>query len=539
MADETTPPLRANLRVPMRDGVALATDVYLRAGSRPAPAVLLRTPYGRSNHLAEGFGWRSAGFAFVAQDVRGRYDSDGAWLPYANERADSAATVAWVASQPWCSGEVVVTGGSYAAFTAWAGAVTRHPAIRAVLSQMPAMGLHAARFDRSGILHLADHVCWWLTNGDTRTRRERLCAAMLNADAEVLAHLPVLDMPHRLWADVPSWADVVTAGPQPPPFAIADEELARVSVPVFHVGGWFDGFTEQTLHQWCVAGSAVTPRPQRRLVVGPWTHEPRTDIPSIIGGRDFGPSSRLPLGRLQVEWLRDVLEGRVVSDEARATVFLMGEDRWEELPAWAPEQATTERWLAAAGARLASVVGAAGVDRFAYDPTDPFPSISTPAERTAVESRQDAVRYTSDPLTEPLAILGVPRAIVFAATDAPATDWVARLMEVFPDGRTRYIAHGIVDAAQEVARAGGDLVLATPARFDIPMRPTAVTIPPGHRIQLEVTSSDFPEHARNLNTGADRYATADTRIAHQEIHFGGDTLTRLELPRAADDEGGS
>lgn len=514
-----SPIVRAGLRVPMADGVRLATDVYRPDHGRPVPAVLLRTYLGREKNLEEGLAWARQGLAFVAQDVRGRYGSEGTWMPCEAEREDGAAVLTWLAEQPWCDGRVVVSGGSLAAFHAWAAALSGHPAAAAVISTAPAMT--RTNFEPGGALKLFNHAYWWTTHGDTRTERSGLFAAMLRERPDLLRHLPVSGLPDLFWADLPSWLPEVLAGPDAPrPWAVSDAELASCPLPTLHVGGWHDPHVRLTLHQFRTAGSAVQPRPARNLLVGPWTHEFRTGEPTRYGVRDYGPASRFPLGPFMAGWIRRVLgmepDGK---DGAPVRIFVGGADRWIEGSEWPPRPVRARSFFTAPGGRLADEPpGEAGADRFPYDPRDPFPGRSGPIDQSDLAARPDAVRYATGPLAEPLTILGPPAVTLRAETDAPGTDWVARLHEALPDGRTLYLGHSLV-----VADGPG------PWRLELP--PLAIRIPAGHGLCLEITSSTFPEHARNLNTGACRYTTTETRIARQTVHHG----SELSLPNAEEE----
>jgi uncharacterized protein len=527
------PIVRTNQRIRLPSGVVLATDLYRPAAAGKVPVVLVRTPYGRARHLAEALGWVERGVAFVAQDVRGRYDSCGEWQPYVHEREDGAATVAWLAGQSWC-GAIVPAGGSYAAFTAWAAALGGHPAVRAAISLVPAMGPHAqagVRFDRSGILHLRDHVLWWMSNGDTRVHEPEVAYAMLAACPDLLLRLPVVEIARDLWAETPRWVEAVLAGPEPPAWAIGDEEIAALAVPVLHIGGWHDPYIEQTLHHWQIAGSALARRPEQGLIVGPWRHRIEHHLPATFGERQYGERSRLPLGALQVRWLRRVLAGQPpAGEEAAARVFVAGANRWLAGAVWPP--ATTIRcWFAAAGGRLVEDRPEGnGADRFVYDPADPFPSLSEAVDRSKLCARGDAVRYTSPPLARPLTIAGAPSVTLFAATDGETTDWVARLLQVLPDGRVWYVTHAIVEAAREAERRGDALAPSVAAQFELRLSPVALTIPAGHHLCLEVTSSDFPEHARSLNHAGDRSTSAGYRVARQTVFRGRATPTAVRLP---------
>ncbi|MEM7483544.1 MAG: CocE/NonD family hydrolase, partial [Acidobacteriota bacterium] len=531
--------VQAGLVVTSEDGVPLATDVY-RPRAAPRPVVILRTYLGKAQHRAEALGWVEHGFGCIVQDVRGRYDSGGTWRPYVHERRDGRTTVEWVAGQPWCDGRVVLTGGSYGAFTAWAAAVSQHPAIRAVIASVPAMRpVDFSPGPDGGILPLLGHVSWWLTHGDARCARDGLATAMLEAEPDLLRQLPVANLPTRLWAPLPGWLSAATADPAaPPPFG--DAELAALAVPSLHVGGWHDPYCGETLHQWATVGKAHEPRPPRGLVIGPWTHQPRGHLPSRYGERDYGSASRFPLGRFQAAWLHHVLDGEEAPDDLPSVeaphVFVTGENRWSTSDTSDPEAAGDRLpWHVTSAKGLSSEsAGASGQCSFPYDPEDPYPARRTPIDETDLAGRTDVARFTSAPLETPRRWLGEARVILWASTDAPSTDWVARVLEVLPDGRSLYITHGLVDAVRALARRGEALRPDRPYRFEIPLSPMAITIPAGHRLRLEITSSAFPSYARNLASGEDRLFGRSLRSAVQTIYWSPLMPTRLVLPGSLD-----
>ncbi|MGE3288923.1 MAG: CocE/NonD family hydrolase [Pseudonocardia sp.] len=517
--DAAAPAVRAREAVPADDGTPLATDVVGADPDDPRPVVLLRTPYGRSHHLAEGLGWARAGFTFVAQDVRGRYDSDGCWQPYRHERRDGAATVSWVAAQPWCDGRIAVLGGSYASFTAWVAALCGHPAVRAVLSLVPAVGEHQCH-GPGGSFHLASHVRWWLANAHSRTSRDDLFTQLYRTSPQLLATLPVRELRHALWAELPTLLDAVDAGPDAtPPYAVTDAELAGLDLPSLHVGGWYDGFLPRTLHQWHTVGAGTTRRPPRMLVVGPWTHDLATGRTPAIGLRRHEPQARMALGGRMADWLTRALDGGCPGG---AQVYVTGAERWDTLAQW-PPSTTPLTWHCAGGARLLrEPPGGPGTDGFRYDPRDPFPSRNAPYDRADLDRRSDAVRYRTGVLDTGIEIAGTPTVRLLARTDAPATDWVARLAEIDTAGRALHLTHGV---QVDEGRAAGHV-----REVSIALGPIATVVPPGHRLRLEITSSDFPDHARNLNTGLDRFGSARTRVARQEVHHGpGGTSLRLPV----------
>lgn len=508
----------ASQAVPAADGVLMATDVYL-PDRLPAPAVLTRTPYGRSALLAHGMGWARNGFAYVAQDVRGRYGSNGTWTPYRHERRDGQALTEWVHGQPWCDGNVILAGASYGSFTAWAAALAGPELIRAVISEVPAAGMRQANVDPSGILRLAEHAGWWTEHAEARTSRNGLSTRMLRSAPELLGHLPVADIGQYLWARLPRWWSSVapekssTDDVVGPAGSLGDDELARCPVPALHIGGWYDLFLPQTLRQWETAGRDHAPRPARGLVIGPWRHELSTPRSSAAGGRDHGPDSQLPLGRLQVEWISDVLAGR---DASITRVFLIEGKRW--LDHW-PAATSTLRWYTAAqGALVPTPPDRAAEHRFDYDPLDPHPSLPRDRDRASLDARTDAVVFRTAPLTAPITLAGTPRVRLSASTTAPRADWIVRLAQRYPAGRALDITSGAT-----VAGAGAQAV-------HLELGATALVVAPGSRLELHVTSSDFPVLARNLNTGLDRYTTSATRTATQTIYSGPVDGSWVDLP---------
>lgn len=519
---------RTGLEVPMADGVRLRTDVFLPAGQGPFPAVVLRTYLGKSRHLAEALGWVQEGFACVVQDVRGRYDSEGDWKPFAHEREDGRATFAWLAGQPFCDGRAAAVGGSYAAFTAWAAALAKPPGLVAVISSVPAMHPVGGGRELSGILPLLGHLAWWTCHGDTRCSRDGLFEAMLAAEPDLLLHLPLASLPERLWAELPGWLPAAQADHPP----VADEELEHLEVASLHLAGWHDPFVGESLRQFELTGAAVTPRPPRALVVGPFTHQLAGGRPASYGERSYGPASRFALGRFAAQWLRGVLTA--APPPPTIHYFLCGRNCWTEAADWPPPETSVQTFYAAAAGGLEPAADPEeGADAFVYDPADPFPARRAPLDESDLLDRRDLVRYTTAPFAVARAFAGAPRLRLWATTDGKATDWVARLLEVTAEGRLLFLSFGAVDAGAALARRGLELQPGAPCFYEIELAPLACELPAGHRLRLEITSSAFPACARNLNTGESRLHGSVARPASQAIHRGGGRATALALAELA------
>lgn len=472
------------------DGTQLATDVYLPE-QLPAPVVVTRTPYDRSTLRAHGRGWTRRGIAFVAQDVRGRYGSEGTWDPYCREDVDGAATLRWVHQQTWCDGHVFPAGASYGSFTAWSAAIQAPDLVSGVISEVPAAGLRAANVEPSGILRLAEYRGWWSEHAKSRTSRPRSTAA--------LSHLPVAEMDAHWWSALAS-----------SPVEVLD--LTNCAVPSLHIGGWYDLFLPQTLQQWNSVGSRHTSRPPKTLVIGPWTHELSRRDSHSAGGRDHGPDSQLRLGDLQADWITSVTGGVVASS---AKVFLIGGGRW--LNRWPASTSVLRLFTTVDRTLHRDPPDADSRHHFTDNPAMPFPSLPPSHDRSILDGRPEALSFRSDVLTKRVVIVGTPIAYLSASSTAPQTDWIVRLVHRLPDGQALDISSGTAISTNSTALA-------------ISMTPTALVVESGSRLEFHISSSDFPRLARNLNTGTDRYTTTAMTIAHQTIHSGPESGTWLELP---------
>lgn len=535
-ADDGTHPVivdvQASCRVSVSDGVGLATDVFRPKGSGPWPTVLMRTYLGKAQHTAEALGWASQGFACVVQDVQGRFDSGGSWQPYTTERQDGLETVRWILHQPWCNGQIAAVGGSYGAFTAWSAALA-HPAVQAVISAVPAMGTLRLQPEDGGVLPLLSRVCWWMTHMDARCPRLGLAEAMLEQSPEVLEHLPVVDLPDRLWVQLPGWADALTRNEADETRSaerpLSDDELAHLPVAALHVGGWHDPFCSETLRQFALAGSHLEPRPPRGLVLGPWWHQLGTQRRARYGERDYGEASRFPLGRFQADWLRQVLADDPPNDP-KIQIFLGGENRWLEDATWQACPLSTSTFYLDAERLAAQCPATRGEATFVYDPMHPAPCRRTPLDESALPVRQDVLVAQTPPLKTTCYVVGAPRAVLWGSTEAPSVDWVLRLLEETADGRRLYLAHGLVDAGGYLASQGQGVEPGVPHRVEIQFSPLGCAIPAGSRLRLEISGSGFPSYARNLACGEPRLTAMTPRPAGQTVYWGPEIPTALELP---------
>ena len=557
--------------VSMRDGAELATDVWRPAGSGPCAVLLARTPYGRTSteHLGNAKlpdvrALVDAGYAVVVQDVRGTSASPGPFEPHRFDETDTLDTLAWIAGQSWCDGAVGMWGASYMGFAQWQAA-TRAPAgLRAIAPTMTSADIYRAWHSGQGALSQSTLFNWAArmafanlarSDGDAEARREgatQILAAL--DDPGTLYSLPE-PLRGALGRALP-WFGETLAHPARDahwePFA-ALERCSTITVPALNVTGWYDVFVGEVVRSYTTMrrdGGSETARDGQQLVIGPWGHGDGADL-GAFPDRSFGVSGSVKAAditathvRFYDRWVR----GRTDTErDARVRIFVMGLDQWRDEEDWPlPDTRYEDFFLDSDGhanssrgdGRLrASPASGEVSDVFSYDPLDPVPTVggttlgtdgpAGPADQAAVEERHDVLCYTSAPLAAPLEATGHVTLTVHLSSSAPDTDVTGKLVDVFPDGRAILLCEGLCRM-----RFRDTLSVARPlepgAIFEVTvdMGVTSNVFLAGHRIRIEISSSNFPRYDRNFN-GGDPTAreVAVNRISHGSVH-----RSRLTLP---------
>ncbi|MEZ4864831.1 MAG: CocE/NonD family hydrolase [Caldilineaceae bacterium] len=559
-----------NIAIPMRDGIILRADVYRPKGEGRWPVILMRfvgDPADETHHELGAY-FSRRGYVFVYNNMRGAYQSEGAFLPLINdawgEQQDGYDSVEWAARQPWSDGKVGLFGTSVDAFAQYTTAPTRPPSLKAC---MPFFGsnIHETVFP-NGLYRLEEHRAWaiWmalncLESEVAPAEREAVRARLLAARADPASwvwQLPVTDTPAlagvapwhfehlRHQTDLAWWAQTD-----------ARTKLAEIDVPILHVGGWYDLYTNGTLEHYTGLvnqGRSARCRATQRLVIGPWQHG-HCNAPTIPPPLDFGDAARLDFKALALRWFDHWLKGidNGLAADPPVRVFLMGENRWLDLKQWPPANLTyTPFYLRhGTGQNAASLNNghltleapstAEQPDRYTYDPADPIigherSSLTPQPDQREREGR--LLTYTSEPLREPVVVVGPVKAVLYAASSAPDTDWLVRLCDVWPDGRSVSICDGVVRARFRNSLEKEDLL--EPGKvycYTIEMAATAQTFLPGHRIRIHVTSSDFPRYDRNLNTGGPFGVETAGQVAHNSIFHDPERPSHVVLPVMRED----
>ncbi|MDZ4402717.1 CocE/NonD family hydrolase [Prosthecobacter sp.] len=547
-----------NAAVPMRDGVILRANVFRPEGEGPWPVLVLRTPYGKDAQKPDAY--VKAGYIVVTQDARGRYASDGRWESFyradTHDAADGYDTVEWAAKLPGSNGKVGTFGVSYNAFLQWRLAPLRPPSLVAMCARsIPA---RLTQLEGPGTIRPGRRLNWFYAgmapdmraHSDTEGVKTKAEAARLwkEGEGERLLHfLPWLDLPKNVFEHEKEAVDAWLREPHREPWQFV-EHCAEISVPNLDICGWFDHCNDGIeMHQAMRrVGKTEIARTGQRLIIGPWSHSGAGA--SKVGSVNFGKAAALDTKQVEIRWFDHWLKGKDngMSKTAPVRIFVMGANRWRDEQEWPPARAVTTTFHLHSSGRANTPSGdgtlstkppAAGQDTYRYDPHDPVPTLwsaalfTLPADQAPLAKRNDILVYQTAPLTTALEVTGYPEVILHAASSAPDTDFFAKLIDVAPDGTNRDIASGMVRARY---RDGLDkprlLKPGEAVEYRIKLRPTSNEFQPGHRIRLDITSSDFPNYDRSHNTAADPNADAALETAEQTIHHGGTRLSRLVLP---------
>lgn len=536
---EPTFTTQAKVPVSMPDGVHLATDVYLPTEGTTFPVVLFRTPYGKTGQKWFGEILAPDGYAVVIQDVRGQVGSEGTFHPFVNERKDGLATLEWIARQPWCDGNIGMFGSSYPGFCALVLAPSQHPNLKAIL-QISGWGDSQSFVTPGGAMDLMFSLAWSLAT--------QIHGSGSFSDYDwpnVFSRTPVRDITRLIGVKSPVWQFMVHDWIEDASHYKASiaQEYDKIATPILHLTGWNDFLARHTLDVYENVAESSKP-PFQKLIVGPWGHDQYwSSRRTKIGDEDFGPESPLGdrLDAIILHWFDHWLKGddNSVTKEKPVRLFVMGPNKWRTFDRYPPSSVVFKKlYLDSDGdARTLSGNGRlsmtppvrGGLDTFVYDPNNPVPTLGGihfhhfddnlgPRDQRPVEKRQDVLVYTSHPLEEDWELVGPLRAVLYASSQGRSTDFTAKLVAVRPDGYARIIEDGI-KRGPDLGK-GQQSVVMSPGKvypFTVDLGDTGILVPKGHRLRVEVSSSNFPKFTRNSNTGEVPELATKLRKVKQEI----------------------
>jgi len=558
-----------------RDGVTLYADVYRPDAPGKFPVLVMRTPYDKSQNigLTEKDYFPQRGYVLVVQDTRGRFSSEGEFYPFVHEANDGYDTIEWAAALPWSSGVVGTVGQSYLGLVQYQAAPTRPPHLKAMCPVSGPVTYFENCIFRRGVFELGWDLTYFLFMSRNMLERKGIYEkerAALDAYLENPAlpfspltekdyrHLPIRDWGKRLGAGAPYLADFLNNWKYNDYWAATDvrPRCARVTVPMLHVGSWYDAFQYDTLAMYSLLRrNAATDEARRgqRLLMGPWAHL----LPYAVatsrgtGDIDFGPEAKIELHALQLRWFDHFLKGAepAMLDEPPVRIFVMGENRWRDEWEWPLERTAYTKMYLRSGGHANALSGDGKLspeppgdeshDSYTYDPENPVPTRGGTTlglapgvfDQREIEMRNDVLVYTGAPLEADLEVTGPIAMKLFAASSAPDTDFMAKLVDVRPDGYAHNIAEGVIRARFRESLSTPTLI--KPGEiyaYDIDMWSTSHVFRRGHRLRVEITSSNFPRYDRNPNTGGELGFDTEMKAAHQSVFHKAGAQSYILLP---------
>jgi putative CocE/NonD family hydrolase len=549
-----------NVSMKTRDGVTLHADIYRPQGDGKYPILLQRTPYDKNN--AANFANRAAahGFMVVVQDVRGRYTSEGEWYPFKHETEDGYDTIEWAAALPNSNGKVGMFGGSYVGATQMLAAIGHPPHLAGICPVVTASNYHENWTYQGGAFEQWFNESW--TSGlaqDTFSRTvHQSNNALVGSTVLPLTQYPVFNMttvptgadltrslaPYFLdWANHPEYDSYWKQ------WAI-DENFANIQVPALTIAAWYDIFQGGSLRNFAGlkehAGNEAARSGQHLLVtIGGHAGGGRN-----IGTVDFGPAAaEYDENAITLAWYEYLFLGKQnhFASGKPVRIFVMGENKWRDEESWPLERAKVTRYELHSSGNANSAAGSGKLvdrpikfpdkpDTFIYDPTNPVPTVGGPLccdavhlapgprDQKDVEARQDVLVYSTDPLEQDVEVTGPVSLDLFASSSALDTDFTAKLVDVWPNGYAQNLTEGILRARyRESTAAAKPIEPGKTYEYKIDLWSTSNVFLKGHRIRLEVASSNFPRFDRNLNTGKaagtdSTFVKATNTVYHDTAH---------------------
>lgn len=574
MSDLNNVIVERNIPTTMRDGVVLFSDIYRPSVEGQYPVLLQRTPYNKSlpfiaSLTLDPIEAAIQGYVVIIQDTRGRYASEGSFYPFRDDAIDGYDTIEWAANQEWSNGKVGMYGGSYMGVTQWLAATACPPHLITIFPQVTASDYHNGWIYRGGAFFLGFSLYWALVSfaADTMTRQSKddesisvpdELKTLFDAMDGILdgyKFLPLKDYTYIRnyasyyydWIAHPSYDDYWRQWN-------IEEYFKKINLPVYHIGGWYDLFLSGTLNNYSGMVQnigATRSNSEQRLIVGPWSHG--TYMTNMVGDIDFGinaASDAIDLPGLQLRWfnqyLKDINSG--IIKEPPVKLFIMGDNVWRDEYEWPLERTQYNKYYFHSNGNANTLNGDGALnfnvpvdeteDTFVYDPLNPVPTygganmlpgsllhrLHGPKDQTKIETRQDVLVYTSQPLEEVLEVTGPITATIYASSTAIDTDFTVKLVDVHLDGYAQILTDGILRGRYRENREEAKLL--TPGEiyeYKIDLAATSNVFKPGHRIRVEVSSSNFPRFDRNPNTGCpfgedNKCIQATQKIFHNHVY---------------------
>ncbi|WP_369184189.1 CocE/NonD family hydrolase [Streptomyces sp. Y1] len=555
-----------NVEVPMRDGTILRADIFRPLSDGPCPVILLRLPYDKSVLTEPWFPsevryFVPRGYICVAQDVRGTYTSEGTFHPFRDETPDTVDTIEWAAGIEGSNGKVVMTGQSYLGSVQVQAAAEKPAPLVAISPVSPLLDFTDNGFRRGGAVESSFYFAW-ATNMAIREARRHGREEAATALATLTEDRPVDAFPplsrsnglHAPFDEVLQQYDAVApwvrqlldeAGrPEGGGYLSTRRLVPNISVPSLYVTSWYDAFLGGSLNAY--AEGTSTGAAPTHLVIGPWEHAHYGAPQSIAGEIDFGPTAELDLFALLEQFFAPLTGLGPREPVPGVRYFTMGINEWRSADAWPPASTPVRLFLHSAGGpvtsgptgtldAIAPTDGAStAADEWTHEPKAPVPSTggqtwaipAGPRDQSALVERADVLAFDSEPLPSAVEVTGAVRAKAWLETDAASADVIAALVDIHPDGRRYPVTQGILRLGTE----SEPLHEKGPIAFDIDLWATSHVFLAGHRISVQIASSDFPHWDVNPSDGKPWPTSSAPEPAHHRLLHDAAHPSAITLP---------
>lgn len=545
--------MQLDVKVPMRDGINLSADIYLPRARGKFPTVLMRTPYDNNadNMVEKARRLANNGYACVLQDCRGRWDSEGEYYAF-REGEDGYDTQEWIGKQEWCNGKIGMAGSSYGGTVQWRSAPYRSEYLKCITPRVICADYYSGLVHPGGAFQLNVMMTWGM-----RTNARTAQTIEFHNWTEAFRALPLIEMDEQAGRNLSFWKDWVEHDAYDDYWAQFNDETkwGEIAVPAFNMGGWYDLYAAQTFTNF--NGLRLHGRTEEakksKLIVGPWPHS--LSLSSKTGDIDFGAPSMVDLESLEQRWFDHWLKGidNGIADEPPLRLFIMGINQWRDECEWPLARTQWQKWHLHSGGSANTLLGNGTLstaspedespDHYTYHPHYPVPTMGGnnccsphivpwgPYDQRPIEMRNDVLCYTSDPLETDLEVTGPIKAVIYAATDCTDTDWTAKLVDVSPSGYAMNLCDGILRARFRESLTTPTLLKPGDVyAYEIDLGVTGNVFKKGHRIRLEISSSNFPRFDRNLNTGGSLGRETEMRQAHQTVYHSKSYPSHITLP---------
>ncbi len=493
--------------------IALSADLYKPDQKEAGPVILIRTPYQKEGMEIIGQHFASRGYFVLIQDVRGKYSSQGTFVPFLREKQDGEATLKWVADQAWCNGNIGLWGSSYLGYSALTLSASDFPQLKSIFhisGWLDGSNVNTP----GGAFHQGLIIPWLLFEG----QRSRHNVSKMDLD-ELFSYVPTEAIIPSMYFPLENGDSIHLSEVS---LTYEDFPFERSEVPIFHLTGWYDFVLPGVLdiHENLVN----TARGPQFLKIGPWYHNQSYGGAPNVGEYELAENAFTDLNHLMemsVDWFDQILEGKT-PEIPPVQFYVMFENQWHTAETWPPKGATSDAFFLGAG-ELLQVPGKSGKLTYIYDPNDPVPTWGGAnfhffmdemgvKEQSKIEARADVLTFTTQAFTEKTRIVGKVQIELYVETEGLGTDFTGKLTLVDKEGRSFNLSDGILRVSDTQTKGIQKIVIELP---DV-----AFQIKPGEQLRLQVSSSNFPKYNRNPNTGVHPLEARKFRVVNQTIHYG-------------------